>query len=91
LDLCVEVDGDDESVKTQDLGEDEDQDHPDEEAGLLSRTPDPRISHDADGEAGRQTAETHGQSGAQVEEAPAPHHNKKHISHHMDDKSVTIY
>lgn len=53
MDLCVEIDGDDEPVQTQDLGEDEDQDHSDEETGLLSRASDPRVSHDADGEPGR--------------------------------------
>jgi len=53
LDLCVEVDGDDQAVETQDLGEDEDQDHTDEETRLLGRASDSRISHDADGEPGR--------------------------------------
>ena len=36
--LGVEVDGHDETVETQDFGENEDEDHSDIEAGLLCRS-----------------------------------------------------
>jgi len=51
----VEVDGDNEAVETQYLSEDKDEDHADEEAGLLRRTTDARVSYYADREACRQS------------------------------------
>ena len=60
----------DEAVQPQDLGEDQDQDHAHEQPGLLGRAPHARVPHDADGEAGGQAAESHAETGPQVEEAP---------------------
>ena len=68
--LGGEDEGHDEAVQTQDLGEDQDQDHAHEEPGLLGRTPHARVPHDADGEARGQAAEAHAEAGPQVEEAP---------------------
>lgn len=45
----VKVDGDDETVKTQDLCEDKDQDHAHEQPRLLCRSPDAGVADDADG------------------------------------------
>lgn len=50
--LGVQVNGDNQTVETQYLGEDEDQDHADEESGLLSGSPDTGIADDANGESG---------------------------------------
>jgi len=61
--LGVQVNGDDETIETQDLGEDQDQDHAHEEAWLLGGAPHPGVSDDSDGKARRQSGESHGQSG----------------------------
>ena len=45
--LGVEVDRHDETVETQDLGEDEDEDHADKESGLLGCASHPGVSHHA--------------------------------------------
>ena len=59
--LCLgeEVDGDNEPVQAQDLGEDEDQDHADEEPRLLRRPPHAGVAHDADGVARRQSRQAY--------------------------------
>lgn len=74
--LRGEDEGDDKPVETQDLGEDQDEDHAHEEPRLLSRAPHAGVAHDADGEAGRQPAEAHAESSAEVEETPA-HRNER--------------
>lgn len=55
----VQVDGDDQTVQTQDFSENEDQDHTDEQSGLLGSTTDTGITDDTDGEAGGQTGESY--------------------------------
>ncbi len=76
----VQVDGDDEPVEPEHLGEDEDEDHPDEEPGLLRRPPHSRVSHDADGVAGRQAAQAHRKAGPHVHEAPEKREENSLIS-----------
>ena len=75
LRLDVQENGDDEAVQTQHFGENENEDHSDEEAGLLRGAAHTGVAHDADGEAGRQTAEADRQAGAEVHE-PAARHRK---------------
>lgn len=58
----VQVDGDDQTVQTQDFGEDENQNHTDEQSGLLGRTADTGVTDDADGETGGQTREADSQT-----------------------------
>lgn len=60
--LGVQVNGDDQTVETQYLGEDEDQDHADEESGLLSGSPDTGITDDANSESGGQTGKAYSQT-----------------------------
>lgn len=67
--LCVEVDGDNEPVETEDLSENKDEDHSHEEPGLLSCPPNSCVTHDADSVACSQSRQTNGQTGAQVNEA----------------------
>lgn len=62
--------GDNEPVETQDLGENQDEDHAHKEPGLLSRAPHAGVAHDADGKTCRQAAEAHAEPGAQMQEAP---------------------
>ena len=50
--LSVEVDGNDKSVQTQDLGEDENEDHTDVEAGLLGCAAHAGVADNADSVAG---------------------------------------
>lgn len=80
--FSVEVDGDDEAVETEHLGENEDQDHADEETGLLGRSSHARVSHDADREARRQSTEADRETGAQVHEAA----EDKHTTTQLDNK-----
>lgn len=63
--------GYDEAVETQNFSEDQNEDHADEEARLLGGATDARVSHDADGEPGRQPTQTHTQPCAQMQETPA--------------------
>ncbi len=46
--FCVEIDGDDEAVETQDLSENEDKDHADEESRLLGRSSDSGVTNNSD-------------------------------------------
>ena len=71
-DLCLgeQVDGDDEAVQTQDLCEDEDQDHADEEPRLLRRPSDAGVAHYPDGVAGCQAGESYREAGPEMHETP---------------------
>lgn len=60
----------DEPVQPEDLGKDEDEDHPDEEARLLRRAAHARVAHDADGEAGCEAGQADAEASAEVHEAP---------------------
>jgi len=59
----------DESVETQDLGENEDQDHSDKETGLLGRASYTSVTHDANGKSSRQACQTDRQPSTQLNEA----------------------
>lgn len=65
--------GYDEAVETQNFSEDQNEDHAHEETRLLGGATDARVSHDADGKPGRQPAQTHAQTCAQMQETPATH------------------
>ncbi|KAG7266685.1 hypothetical protein CRUP_038073 [Coryphaenoides rupestris] len=69
--LRGEDEGYDEAVEPQHLGEDEDQDHAHEEAGLLGCAPHASVTHDANGKAGGQAAEAHTQASTQMAMIPA--------------------
>merc|ERR1712066_134753 len=57
---------DNQAVQTQSLGEDEDEDHANEEAGLLSVGAHASIAHNANGKAGCQGAHADGEAGTEV-------------------------
>jgi len=61
--------GNDESVQSQDLSENENQDHADEQPRLLRRAPHAGVADDADGETGRQTSQTDRETGTKLDEA----------------------
>lgn len=64
--LDVEENGNDQTVESQHLGEDQNKDHSDEETGLLGCTADSGVSDNTDSEAGSKTAETHSQTSAEM-------------------------
>ena len=65
--LCVHhYEGRDESVETEDLGENEDQNHANVQFGLLRRPTNTRITNNANGHTGRQTRQTDCQTSAQI-------------------------
>ena len=70
--LCLgeQVDGDDEAVQTQDLCEDEDQDHADEEPRLLRRPSDAGVAYYPDGVAGCQAGQSYREAGTEMHETP---------------------
>ena len=48
----VKIDGDDETVQTENLSKNEDEDHADEESGLLSSSSHASVADNADGVSG---------------------------------------
>ena len=60
--------GDNQSVETQNFGEDEDKDHAYKQPRLLCCAADPSVPHDANGKACGQTTETHREASSKVEE-----------------------
>lgn len=66
----VQVDGDDQTVQTQDFSENEDQNHTDKQSGLLGSTTDTGITDDTDGETGGKTGEAYSQTSTEMDEAP---------------------
>jgi len=72
----VQVDGDDEAVETEDLRENENENHADEESGLLCGPADSGVSDDADGVTGSEAGQTDGQAGTQMNESPENCHVK---------------
>lgn len=67
--LGEQVDGDDQSVETQDFSENQDQDHSDEQARLLGCSSHTCVTNDSDCEACSKTGEAHRQSSAEMHEA----------------------
>jgi hypothetical protein len=67
--LRVHEQGDDESVKTQDFGENENENHSDEQPGLLSGSSDTSIADNSDGKSSSHTRETDGETGTELNEA----------------------
>lgn len=66
----VQVNGHNQTVETQHLGEDENQDHTDEQTRLLCCTTHTGITNDTDRKTGCQTREADRQTGTQVNETP---------------------
>jgi hypothetical protein len=57
------------AVLTQDFGENENQNHANEQTGLLSGSTDTSITNNADGEASSKTGETDGKTSTELDEA----------------------
>lgn len=75
----VQVDGDDQTVQTQDFSENEDQNHTDEQSWLLGSTTDTGITDDTDGETGGQTGESYSQTSTEMDEAPAKRKRRRKV------------
>lgn len=78
--FCGQNEGNDEPVETQDLSENQDEDHAHKEPGLLCRASHTSVAYDANGEAGCQSAEAHTQPGAQIQETPGHAEKQRSIS-----------
>ena len=61
-----EQDSNDETVESKSFGEDQDEDHADEQLGLLRVGPDAGVADDADGHAGGEAGDAAGESGGEV-------------------------
>lgn len=69
--LRIQVDGDDEAIETQDLGENEDEDHAHKQSRLLRSTTNSNITNYADGVPGREAWKADCKACSQMHEAPA--------------------
>lgn len=69
LSLGIHQQGNDQAVKAQDFGENEDKDHSDEKTRLLSCAADSSITHNSDGEAGSKTRQANREAGTELDEA----------------------
>jgi hypothetical protein len=66
--LGVHEQGNNETVQTQDFGENENQNHADEQTGLLSSSSHTGITDNTDGKASSKTSQTDGQAGTKLNE-----------------------
>jgi hypothetical protein len=66
--LGVHEQGNNETVQTQDFGENENQNHADEETGLLSSTTDTGVTDDTNGEASSKTSKTDRETSTELNE-----------------------
>jgi hypothetical protein len=66
--LGVHEQGNNESVKTQNFGENEDKNHSDEEPGLLGSSADTSITDNADGETSSHTGKTDSETSTELDE-----------------------
>merc|ERR1712146_587436 len=67
--LGVKDEGNNETVETKDLSENENQNHADEKLGLLNGTTDTRVTNNTNGETSGKTGDTDGETGTKVDEA----------------------
>jgi hypothetical protein len=66
--LGVHEQGNNETVKTQDFGENENQNHSDEQPGLLGSSAHTSITDNSDGKASSHTRETDGETSTELDE-----------------------
>jgi V-type H+-transporting ATPase proteolipid subunit len=64
---CGKDEGDNEAVQTQHLGENEDENHPDEQLGLLSSTTDTGVADNANSVAGGEATDSDGEAGTEID------------------------
>jgi len=72
--LGVHEKGNNQAVKTQDFGENENQNHADEETGLLSSSTDTGVTNDTNGETSSETSETDRQTSTELDETSVEGH-----------------
>lgn len=68
--LCGQDEGNNETLETEYLSEDEDQDHAEEQLGLLGGAPHAHNPHNADGKAGYKPTQAHSQASTLLKEIP---------------------
>jgi hypothetical protein len=64
----VHEESNNQAVKTKDFSENEDENHADEESGLLSGTTDTGVTNNTDGETSGKTSKTDGETGTELDE-----------------------
>lgn len=79
-----------ETIETQHFGENQDQDHTNEESGLLSGTAHTGVTDDADGETSGKTSETDRKTSAELDETSVERHGCLDVARdeHADHKTV---
>jgi hypothetical protein len=87
LSLSVQVDGHNQAIETQDLRENQHQDHTNEQAWLLSCSSYTSVTDDSNAETSSQASETDSQASTKVDET-AGKVEKVHISRYLRTLSV---
>lgn len=85
-----ENEGDNESVETQDLSENQNEDHAHKKPRLLSCAPHACVAHDANSEACRQPTQAHTKTGSQMEETPENRDEEVLVSMRDVEDDLTI-
>lgn len=78
--FCGQNEGNNEPIETQDLSENQNEDHAHKKPWLLSCAPHACVAHNANCEACRQPTEAHAQPSSQIEETPK--HTETSVSQH---------
>jgi hypothetical protein len=86
----VQDQSDDQTVQTQNLGENQDQDHPDEQPGLLSGSSDTGVTDDSDSETGGETGETDRETGSELDETGVEGHGGFEVTRDQDRDDQTV-
>jgi len=87
---AVHDQSDDKAVKTQDFGENENENHSDEESWLLSSTPDTSVTDDTNSKAGSKTCETNGETSTKLDEASSKRHMNAEVTSDEDGNDESV-
>lgn len=88
--LGVHDEGNDEAVKTQNFGENENEDHADEQPWLLSGSSDTSVTDDTDGKSSSEPSKTDGKTGAELDEPLVQWHNRIQVGGDEDSYDETV-
>lgn len=86
----VEDKSDNETVETQDFGENEDKNHSDEETRLLSESTDTGITDNSNGETGSETGKTDRQTSTELNKAGEEGHGRLEATSDQDRHNETV-
>lgn len=86
----VEDKSNNQSVQTQNFGENENENHSNEKPWLLCGTPDTGITDDADSETGSKTGETDRKTGTELDEPGVERHGSLDITRDQNGNDETV-